>query len=215
MDKDHAKFATRLSPAVGVDEGGEVMARPSKAQRHQKLLEEIQANPFLTDEDLARLFGVSIQTIRLDRMELDIVELRERIKSLATNVVEKEQFIQGYRVLGELLGAEPGKHAYSLLTITPEMVTPTGIVRPYFLVAQAHTIALEVLPHAEEVFTQSANVKFFRPLREGEKLLASAELAETKGDRHRIKVVTRVGQERVFRATFHIFTPKVNPDTGE
>jgi len=43
----------------------------------------LQANPFLTDEEMARRHGVSVQTIRLDRMELGIPELRERIKDMA------------------------------------------------------------------------------------------------------------------------------------
>ena len=34
---------------------------------------------FITDEDLAEKFQVSIQTVRLDRMELSIPELRERL----------------------------------------------------------------------------------------------------------------------------------------
>jgi acyl-coenzyme A thioesterase PaaI-like protein len=182
------------------------LARPGKLQRHKRLLEELRANPFLTDEELAKCLGVSIQTIRLDRMELDIAELRERMKTLASSLLHGEQFIQGYRVLGELVEAEPGKHTYSLLTISPEMVVSrTGVARPYFMVAQAHTAALQIFPEPDEVFTSSANVKFSRPVRVGEKLLASAELVESKENRHRIKVITRVGQEIVFRATFHIY----------
>ena len=109
------------------------MARMGKSQRHRKLLEALQANPFMTDEDLARHLEVSIQTIRLDRMELDIAELRERMKSMASSMLHNEQFIQGYRLVGELLESNPGKHTYSLLIIGPEMIVPhTGEVRPYF-----------------------------------------------------------------------------------
>jgi hypothetical protein len=139
-------------------------------------------------------------------MELDIAELRERMKSMASNMMHSEQFIQGYRVIGELLEAKPGKHTYSLLVIGPEMGdSKTGISRPYFLVAQAHTAALQIFPHSDEIFTSSANVKFLRPVRVGEKLLASAELVDSKDERHRVKVITRVGQEKVFRATFHMY----------
>lgn len=182
------------------------MARMGKSQRHRKLLEALQANPFMTDEDLARHLEVSIQTIRLDRMELDIAELRERMKSMASSMLHNEQFIQGYRLVGELLESNPGKHTYSLLIIGPEMIVPhTGEVRPYFLVAQAHSAALQIFPQPEEVSVSSANVKFLRPVRVGDKLLASAELVETRGEQHKVKVVTQVGQEKVFRATFHMF----------
>ena len=54
------------------------MARLKKKERHEILVRQVQDKPFLTDEELAGLFGVSIQTIRLDRMELGIPEVRER-----------------------------------------------------------------------------------------------------------------------------------------
>ena len=56
----------------------------SKKDRQQLLLAMIEMNPFVTDEQLALEFNVSVQTIRLDRMELAIPELRERIKGVAT-----------------------------------------------------------------------------------------------------------------------------------
>jgi len=178
----------------------------SKAERHQKLLEQLQQNPFLTDEELARSLGVSIHTIRLDRMELDIAELRERLKSLLANFLESEQFIQGYRLLGEILEVEPGQRVLSLLVITAEMVVPrTQVVRPYYLVAQAHAAALRLFPRDEEVFTADANVKFLRPVKVGERLVADARVAGVRGDRYCIKVTTRSQQEQVFRATFHIY----------
>ena len=182
------------------------MSKRDKTERHRKLLAELQQNPFLTDEELSKLLGVSIQTIRLDRMELDVAELRERIRNLASNLYGGEQFIQGYRQLGEFLEIEPGKRILSLLVITPEMTVPaTGQVRPYFLVAQAHSAAMRLFPGGEEVFTSAANVKFLRPVRVEERLVAIAEMVESRGNRHRVKVVTRVDQEKVFRATFHIY----------
>lgn len=60
------------------------MKKP-KMERQRLLKETIEQTPFITDEELAKKFAVSIQTIRLDRMELSIPELRERIKSVATD----------------------------------------------------------------------------------------------------------------------------------
>lgn len=183
------------------------MPKRNKAERHQKLLELLQKNPFLTDEELASSLGVSIQTIRLDRMELDVAELRERIKTMASGMHQGEQFIQGYRLMGDLLEIEPGKRILSLLVITPEMTVPSnGLVRPYYLVAQAHTAVLKLFQQSDEVFTSAANVKFIRPVRVKERLLAIAEMAESRGSRHRVKVVTRSEQEKVFRATFHVYS---------
>lgn len=56
--------------------------RRNKKERQELLQQTIIATPFITDEELAGKFGVSIQTIRLDRLELSIPELRERIKTL-------------------------------------------------------------------------------------------------------------------------------------
>ena len=46
----------------------------SKKERQLLLQQTIQENPFVTDEQLATKFNVSVQTIRLDRMELSIPE---------------------------------------------------------------------------------------------------------------------------------------------
>ncbi|WP_217598144.1 DeoR family transcriptional regulator, partial [Cohnella sp. GbtcB17] len=51
--------------------------------RHQQLARLIEENPFLSDRELSRLLKVSLQTIRLDRLELAIPGLRERLKLMA------------------------------------------------------------------------------------------------------------------------------------
>ena len=64
--------------------------RLNKKDRQAKLKEMIEENPFITDEELAEILTVSIQTIRLDRLELSIPELRERIKSVAEKKLTDE-----------------------------------------------------------------------------------------------------------------------------
>ena len=73
------------------------MSRSSllKKERQQVLIEKIKEDPFLTDEELAELFNVSVPTIRLDRLEMGIPELRERIKSVAENNYSKVKSLQG------------------------------------------------------------------------------------------------------------------------
>ncbi len=67
------------------------MAKLKKKDRHEALLNILETDPFLTDEELSEKFEVSIQTIRLDRLSLNIPELRERVKSVATNNYEKSR----------------------------------------------------------------------------------------------------------------------------
>ena len=57
----------------------------NKKLRQTKLQSLLAKNPFLTDENLAEQFEVSIQTIRLDRLALGIPELRERTRFMAEN----------------------------------------------------------------------------------------------------------------------------------
>ena len=63
----------------------------TKRERQKLLLDTIENDPFLNDEELADKFDVSIQTIRLDRMELKIPELRERINDADTAGMEVEE----------------------------------------------------------------------------------------------------------------------------
>ncbi|MGL6146742.1 MAG: HTH domain-containing protein, partial [Macrococcoides caseolyticum] len=59
------------------------MKKLSKHLRQEQLQQLLENDPFITDETLSHEFNVSIQTIRLDRLELNIPELRERIKNVA------------------------------------------------------------------------------------------------------------------------------------
>ena len=54
-----------------------------KQARQEAIKNEIERNPFITDNALSDKFAVSIQTIRLDRTQLNIPELRKRIKHVA------------------------------------------------------------------------------------------------------------------------------------
>jgi len=58
----------------------------SRQERQVRLGIYIKQNPFVTDEELAQRFNVSIPTIRLDRAALKIPELRKRVKQVAEEV---------------------------------------------------------------------------------------------------------------------------------
>lgn len=60
-------------------EGTETMAgRMQKQERQRRLRQLIADNPFITDQGLADRLGVSVQTVRLDRLELGIPDMRTR-----------------------------------------------------------------------------------------------------------------------------------------
>ena len=67
------------------------MARSDSARRKrsEEIIEYIKKNPLATDAMLADHFGVSINTIRLDRGRLGIKEFKERLKQKASQTIKQ------------------------------------------------------------------------------------------------------------------------------
>ncbi|HLQ70266.1 MAG TPA: transcription factor FapR [Bacillota bacterium] len=179
----------------------------SKPERQRELKDTIQKTPFITDEALAEKFKVSIQTIRLDRMELGIPELRERIKSVATNQWnETVKALPIDEVIGDIIDLELGERAISLLIIQPEHVfSRNKIARGHHLFAQANSLAVAVI-NDELALTASSKVKFKRQVKEGERVVAKATV---EGSDSRtltmVRVESFVDNEVVFTGTFHMY----------
>ena len=174
----------------------------NKQERQEKLKAVIRDNPFVTDEELAEHFSVSIQTIRLDRLELDIPELRTRMVQVAERVHQKVRSMVAHEMVGELVELQLGKFATSILQVTREMVTQkSGICRADCLFAQANSLAAAIID-AEVVLTGSARLRFRRPVHLHEKIKAYAFLARKKINKYLIKVVSSVDSEEVFVGKF-------------
>jgi len=162
----------------------------------------VKEKPFLTDEELAKLLQVSIQTIRLDRLELGIPELRERIKKMAETAQNKVKSIASGEVVGELIDLELGKSGISLMKITEDMVfEKTQVARGHYVFSQANSLALAIID-APMVVTGVANIKYKLPVRVGEKLVAKAEIIRQRGNKYFVWVRTRNEMQEVFRAKF-------------
>ncbi|MCI2115428.1 MAG: transcription factor FapR [Acidaminococcus sp.] len=161
-------------------------------------------NPFLTDENLAEQFDVSIQTIRLDRLALGIPELRERTRYMAENAQKKLQSITSDDIVGELIDLEIGVSGISMMTVTKEMVLQkTGVARGQYMFAQANSLALAVID-APAAVTGVANVKYKIPVYSGSVLVARAEVKRKQEDKYTIWVKIRNNRKEVFRAKFLI-----------
>ena len=98
------------------------MNSSKKLIRHGKLQKLIQKDPFLTDEQLAKTLKVSVPTVRLDRLALNIPELRERIRMMASTASTRLKAIDQKDIVGELIDLELNRSAISTLTITHDMV---------------------------------------------------------------------------------------------
>lgn len=188
----------------------------SKEARQELLKRRLQDNPFLTDEDLATEFQVSVQTIRLDRMTLGIPELRQRTKEVAERVYSQVKSIETREIVGDLLDLELDRGGLSVLETTEDMAfARTRIVRSHYIFAQAESLALAVV-NAEVALTGLAYVKYRRPVRAGERLVARAEIIRTKGqDKSMVLVITKAGQDQVFRAKFLVFKVDKEEVAGE
>ncbi|MBM7552787.1 transcription factor FapR [Thalassobacillus pellis] len=179
----------------------------NKVTRQKELKETIEAAPFITDEELAKRFGVSIQTIRLDRMELSIPELRERIKSVARNEWnETVKALPIEEVIGEVVDLELDRRAISIMDIGMEHVfSRNAIARGHHLFAQANSLAVAVI-NDELALTAKAEIHFTRQVVKGERVVAKARVTgnDNKG-RTVVEVISYVGMEQVFSGSFEMY----------
>ncbi|NSL51220.1 transcription factor FapR [Calidifontibacillus erzurumensis] len=184
--------------------------RLSKKERQKVLKATIDETPFITDEELAKKFNVSIQTIRLDRLELSIPELRERIKDVAKAKLNEEvKSLQIEEIIGDIVDLEMEKSAISIFDVKKEHVfTRNPIARGHHLFAQANSLAVALLDE-ELALTAKANVKFTRQVRENERVVAKAKVIANDEERHRTTVLVQsyVGQELAFIGEFEMYRP--------
>lgn len=190
--------------------------RRNKRERQKQLKETIMENPFITDEELAEKFSVSIQTIRLDRLELSIPELRERIKTVAEqNFADQLRSLPIEEVIGEIIDIELDQQAISLLDIKKEHVfSRTHIARGHHLFAQANSLAVAVI-NDELALTAKANIRFIRQVKLGERVIAKAKvIKEDEKGRTIVEVKSYVHKELVFIGEFSMFRSNFI-ETGE
>lgn len=180
----------------------------SKKDRQKLLFETLEKNPFITDENLASNFHVSVQTIRLDRMELSIPELRERIKSVAAHNFEEEvKSLPIDEVIGEIIDIDLDKQAISILDITKDHVfARNGIARGHHLFAQANSLAVAVI-NDDLALTRKSNLTFVKPVKAGDRVIAKAVVtnSDTQKNITLIEVTSKVGNETVFVGQFSMY----------
>lgn len=176
----------------------------NKKMRHQALLKLIELNPFLTDEKLSEELNVSIQTIRLDRLELGISELRERTRTMAQEVYGELRSLNKQELVGELLSIELGKRAISILQTNDQMVFQNNkIVRGHIIFGQANSLAIAVTD-AKVALTKEATIKYIKPVYEGERLVAVADVINKEGGKLIVEVTTTSDDKKVFTGRFTV-----------
>lgn len=181
------------------------MERLPKRERQLRLKEAIDANPFVTDEELMRTFAVSIQTVRLDRLELGIPELRERMKSMAEKSYDQVRSLPLHEVIGDIIDLQLDQSGISMFEIREEHVfSRNKIARGHHIFAQANSLAVAVI-NDEVALTASADIRFLRSVRLGEKCVAKAYVRSLSRGKAKVDVLTYIGEETVFQGEFLIF----------
>lgn len=191
------------------------MPRINRIERREALCQAISNNPFLKDEELARQFSVSVPTIRLDRGELGIPELRERTKAVARSAYEELRALRDQEIVGELKELTVGKNASSELCVQEDMVlTKARVARGHHLFAQANSLAA-ALVDAEIALTGSVEVKFMRPVRQNECVSMEGHVFKRDGNRYIIEVRGSVQGQPVLNGRWILFGLEDTPEGFE
>ena len=187
-----------------------------KDKRRKIFLDMIVKDPFQTDEEIAEALNVSVPTVRLDRLELSIPELRERIRKLAANTRDKIRSLDSGELIGQIVELELNNAGVSILETDGSMVfEKTGVVRGHFIYALAETLAIAVI-NEDTALVGVANIKYSVPVYAGSRLVARCELREVKvikAKRYFVWVKIYVRKTEVFRGKFILvsFDGKTKP----
>ncbi|TFB08090.1 transcription factor FapR [Candidatus Atribacteria bacterium MT.SAG.1] len=184
----------------------------SKFERQRRIKENISKNPFLSDKKLAELFNFSVQTIRLDRLEMGIPEMRKRIVQVAkkTSSIDKVKSLSKEEIVGELIDMEIGKNGIAILKTTKDMAfNRTGIVRSHYIFSLADSLAISIID-AEVALTGIARLSYKKPVYAGQTLVAKARIARNKGNKYLVSVHVKSDQKEVFTGKLVIFTVNHN-----
>lgn len=181
------------------------MVRYNKDERRRILVEALAKHPFYTDEELAERFKVSVSTIRLDRGELKIPELRERTKAVAQEAYFALRALDDQELIGELRELVIGERARSELRIEESMVLAKArVARGHYLFAQANSLAI-ALVDAPVALTGRVEMKFIRPVQFGEVTVAEGKVIKRIQNKYWVEVLLRVDAEEVFRGNWILF----------
>lgn len=179
-----------------------------KKERQQLLKMLVEQDPFLTDQELSKRYNVSVQTIRLDRLECGIPELRKRLKKVASQSMAGEvKSLGSDEVIGDIIDIELDERALSIFDVTIDHVFQrNGIARGHHLFAQANSLAVAVMDDDLALTVKSA-IDFLKPVKAGDRVVARAEVKKESlmENRTLVEVVSKVGDIEVFTGQFYMY----------
>ncbi len=186
-----------------IDFNNDYMKKRTKSQRQKELIDLLEQDPFYTDDELATYFEVSIQTIRLDRMTLNIPELRERIKSIAETETSKVRTLGVQEITGEIIDLSVGNLGISMLEITDEMLySKTNTLKDMYIFSLVNSLAMAIID-AKSVIMKDANMSVLKLVEGKDRLIAKAEINKQEDNRHYVNVIVNNKlQQQIFKGEF-------------
>ena len=172
----------------------------NKLERQKKIKEYISKDPFLSDKKLAEIFKISIQTTRLDRLEMGIPEMRKRIVQVAKNTSSKDKVksLKKEEIIGELIDIDLGKSGIAILKTTKDMAFGrTRIIRSHYIFSLADSLAISIID-SEVALTGIARLSYKKPVYAGQTLVAKARVARSRGNKYLVSVHVKSDQKEVF-----------------
>lgn len=171
-----------------------------KEARQKKLAQKIEEDPFLTDEELAENFGVSVATIRFDRAALGILEYRERIKNVAYK--KKNGFNAEGASAFKMIDYTPMTGGIFTFNTDKSMTfASSDIVRGCYIYSFAETLAIKVIEKSAAI-VDVANIKYKSPVICGSKLVARSQVIRIRNAEYIVWVKIDFKDEEVFRCKF-------------
>lgn len=172
-------------------------------KRREEIIKYLRTNIYSTDEQLAKHFNVSINTIRLDRQELKIKEVKERIKEVAKKSCQFLTSLSEDEVVGDLVNLTPGVEATAIFKTTEDMsFKANNIVRGHYIYALTESLAIAVIP-ADCALVGVANIKYKKKVIAGEGLLAKAEVKKARTTNFVVWIkIYNEKKEEVFQGKF-------------
>lgn len=105
---------------------------------------------------------------------------------------------------GRPLEVKEGYSRVELLTTESMAADQSGLVHGGFIFGQADYAAMIAVNHPNVVLG-GADVKFLKPVKAGETVVAEARVNAIDGKKNTVEVVVTRGEEKVFSGTFFCF----------
>ena len=144
--------------------------------RYVELQKYLKLNPLATDDELSRVLGVSVNTIRLDRKALGIKEVRDRASMIAKTKMEQITTLSKEEFVGQLIDFVHGKYAVSKFEAKEYMAFDNiSVIKGEYIYSLAETLAISLIP-ASAALVGVANIKYFESINISDIVYAHAEV---------------------------------------